>query len=77
MRAFSAVNLRYLFYIFIFTHVPQKKPRRKNHRGFLYEKLTELLVQCGSNVNCHSNGSTNHRVVADAKEAHHLNVSRN
>ena len=36
-----------------------------------------LLIQRSSNVNSASNGATNHRVVTDAEESHHLNVCWN
>ena len=36
-----------------------------------------LLIQRSSNVNSASNGATNHRVVTDTEESHHLNVCRN
>ena len=36
-----------------------------------------LLIKCSSNVNGTSNCTTNHRVVTDAEESHHLNVCWN
>ena len=39
--------------------------------------LTRLLVERSSNVNRTSNSTTNHRVVTDAEESHHLNVCWN
>ena len=36
-----------------------------------------LLVKCSSNVNSASNCTTNHWVVTDAEESHHLNVCWN
>jgi hypothetical protein len=35
-----------------------------------------FLVQEEVNLNGASNGATNHRVVTDSEESHHLNVSR-
>ena len=36
-----------------------------------------LLIKCSSNVHGSSYSTTYHRVVTDAEESHHLNVSRN
>ena len=40
-------------------------------------RYTRLLIKCSSNVNSASNCTTNHRVVTDAEESHHLNVCWN
>lgn len=53
----------------------------KDYGGFLlcksycFKQL--LLVESEVSLNSASNRATNHRVVTDAEEAHHLNVGRN
>ena len=39
--------------------------------------FSRLLIKCSSNVNGASYSATYHRVVTDAEESHHLNVSWN
>ena len=54
-------------------------PDQVGHDVFVITGLTGnlLLIKCSSNVNSASNCTTNHRVVTDAEESHHLNVSWN
>ena len=40
-------------------------------------RFNKLLIKCSSNVNGVSNSTTNHWVVTDAEESHHLNVCWN
>ena len=44
-------------------------------KSYCFKQL--LLVESEVSLNSASNRATNHRVVTDAEEAHHLNVGRN
>lgn len=44
-------------------------------KSYCFKQL--LLIESEVSLNSASNRATNHRVVTDAKEAHHLNVGRN
>ena len=54
------------------------QPRDRNCAIYIVnDQKNEVLLHALLYCNSYSNGSTNHRVVTHAEEAHHLNVSRN
>ena len=55
----------------------KKESRSKERLSVNLLSCNKLLAQCTSDINCDSHSSTNHWVVADTEEAHHLNVCWN